>query len=307
MNKTQNYQIITPGKVMITGEYGVLEGGPAIVATIDRIATARIYPTSQKEYFFSTAFKKILTGQFPLESVKIDTSQFFGNSGQKLGIGSSAAQIICAVGLYMEQNNLPIQKFQSELIDVSIKIHQLSQAGLGSGSDIRTMVYGGIVLINDHPFRLNNFPMSLRWIHCPTTLSTKDILQYYQTYRITAQKTVYQMIGVAQKFISGFKQQNINEILECMRESAQLYQALSDCIKIPLISEQQKYLITWAQQNGGQAKPSGAGGGDLLLAVFKNEEKADEFCRKLPIDCQVVPFAFSQTRAHCLWQPSAAG
>src|SRR5687768_17097612 len=94
-----------PGKLIVTGEYAVLDGAPALVVAMDRRVIARYAPGVAKG---SSAFLLALAheiaaryghdaGQIAM-SIVVDLSSFYDGE-QKLGLGSSAAVTVAATAL----------------------------------------------------------------------------------------------------------------------------------------------------------------------------------------------------------------
>src|SRR5258708_4450324 len=87
-----------PGKLVITGAYAVLEGAPAIVCAVDRYAYAedRDGPTIADGDRPWRSTREVTAALDPAPAT--DTSAL-EDAGQKLGLGSSAAALVAALGL----------------------------------------------------------------------------------------------------------------------------------------------------------------------------------------------------------------
>ncbi len=188
-----------PGKLVLVGEYAVLEGAPAITAAVDVRARARVVAIPGAESVFFDA----LSGQafyFAMDSsgprwigdhpgangaileaviasctecstllddgpsfrVSMNTDDFFtriGGSWTKLGVGSSAAVLVALVGALVTELNLAMSP--EELLAVSHTAHRRFQGGLGSGADVATAVHGGVVTV-----RRSADPEQVAATHC---------------------------------------------------------------------------------------------------------------------------------------------
>lgn len=160
-----------PGKIVISGEYAVLDAAPAIVSTINQKIHITIqhsdknhntYSTSASESIFPftiddnynilwldsdpNLFGMVLKSAFSILKLKlkkkiciaIDSSQFFQTTKDgivyKLGIGSSAAVsvgVITALSQYLK-----IQSSKESLLIQANSIHQALQGNKGSGIDV---------------------------------------------------------------------------------------------------------------------------------------------------------------------------
>lgn len=162
-----------PGKLILLGEYAVLDGVPALVAAVDRRATVRLEPRGDGRIRVRAADLDIdvagrLDGPAPLWDADaatarrlhlvtqvieaaarradlpgfeatLSTAAFFDSPGVKLGLGSSAALTVAlaaALAAHAGQR-------QPELPEL-VALHRALQGGVGSGADIGAAVTGGV-------------------------------------------------------------------------------------------------------------------------------------------------------------------
>ncbi|WKC81890.1 phosphomevalonate kinase [Borreliella tanukii] len=77
--------------------------------------------------------------------VYIDTSNFFFNDGTKKGFGSSAVVAIGIVcGLFLIYNSANVVQ-KGEIFKYCLEAYRHSQGGIGSGYDIATSIFGGVI------------------------------------------------------------------------------------------------------------------------------------------------------------------
>src|SRR4051794_13397449 len=95
-----------PGKLILTGEYAVLDGAPAIVVAVDRRAVARrnAIPRGSSPFLVAVAEEIAArrgasdpAARAALE-VSVDSAAFY-HRASKLGLGSSAAVTVAATAL----------------------------------------------------------------------------------------------------------------------------------------------------------------------------------------------------------------
>ena len=163
--------VSVPGKIVISGEYAVLDGALAILATLNQRANIRIQKSDKNHNIYSTS---ALEGVFPFTidddanvlwleadpgeygsllqhafkilkpmlkeklSIIVDSSEFFQTTKDgtaiKLGIGSSAA-----VSVGITQALFQYQEIESSprnLLTQANSIHQILQGKQGSGIDV---------------------------------------------------------------------------------------------------------------------------------------------------------------------------
>ena len=164
-------QVSIPGKVVISGEYAVLDGAPAIVSTLKQKVNITIQKSDKNHNIYTTS---VLQGVFPFTMdddanvlwldadpgifgslfeyavkilkpklkeklwIAVDSSEFFRTTKDgtaiKLGIGSSAAisvGISQALSQYQDIRSSP-----ENLLSQANSIHQGSQGKQGSGIDV---------------------------------------------------------------------------------------------------------------------------------------------------------------------------
>ncbi len=174
-----SYGVKVPGKLMIAGEYAVLEPNQkAVVAAVDRYVTAFIEPFSQNHISLPQMGLEDIRWEMNDESVQFNISDqrlsFIGNAialavqflkersvmlspfrlqiksqlddpitGKKYGLGSSAAVVVSVVSavLYLHSAQIGVAKLD-DIFKLSSIAHVKTQNN-GSGSDIAAAVYGG--------------------------------------------------------------------------------------------------------------------------------------------------------------------
>lgn len=174
-----SYSIKVPGKLMIAGEYAVLEPGhKAIVVAVDRYIRAHIKVSQENilslpqlgledikwsvkngKVEFSVADPRLsfiqnsitVVSQFLKEKsigvkrfhLKIESQLNEPVTGKKYGLGSSAAIVVAVVSAILSIHSFHNEKYElDEIFKLSVIAHFKSQ-GSGSGADIAAALYGG--------------------------------------------------------------------------------------------------------------------------------------------------------------------
>jgi len=157
-----------PGKVVLCGEYAVLDGAPAVCMATDRRARVTTtdfqgnwhrvrapgYSSVEGRFIADAATVSWLQGadEFRIVdavwrtagwdgkghlSIDLDTRAFVDDaSGEKIGLGSSAALSVALVAALSES---------SDVLATAMQAHSEFQRGLGSGVDIATSATGGLI------------------------------------------------------------------------------------------------------------------------------------------------------------------
>ena len=162
-----------PGKAVLSGEYAVLHGAPAIcmavnnraIVTITRVeepwhsVSAPGYSSGEGRFVSNGSAPEWLQGEddYPLVDVawralapdsdvglaiELDTRAFFDDkSGAKLGLGSSAALTVALTAALMQS---------TAVCDEALRIHREFQAGAGSGVDVAASARRNLLRRHDH-------------------------------------------------------------------------------------------------------------------------------------------------------------
>lgn len=141
-----------PGKVVLAGEYAVLDGARAVAMAVDRRAVVALdaaADTSLESHGLGGATDtRLLDGvcdvlglRRPSGRLDMDTSAFVdADTGIKLGIGSSAALAVALVRAFAPRD-ADVETLQR----LALAAHRRFQDGRGSGVDVATSVRGGLV------------------------------------------------------------------------------------------------------------------------------------------------------------------
>ena len=145
-----------PGKQVLTGEYAVLAGAPALAAAADRRVMCRIAPATEGDWsFVSRGYEARAahrrdelpdTGpaaltRFALASLQVEIdSRPFSQDREKMGFGSSAACAVAVTAALAELAGMPAPTLQH-----SLATHRNWQGGAGSGVDVAASYCGGVI------------------------------------------------------------------------------------------------------------------------------------------------------------------
>lgn len=294
---------------MLFGEYGVLDGGPALLAAVDRRAMvtmelAERYTISapgwlQQDVFFDwpagndqpiwqdltpnvaerlTLLDALLT-HYPDKPAApmrftLHTQAFFSGT-KKLGLGSSAALCVALTSALTQQLGS-----QATLADCQ-QVHFTFQ-GSGSGADVAACYQGGVVSFQlSQPLMPASLPsgLELAFIWTNLSASTKDMLSTLADHKQHQPKSYRQsmqalqdaaMLILPQADLDGWLMAATSFIATLKQFAAQT--------NLPIFCSPHSELMTLAQEYGILYKPTGAGGGDLGVAMATNQPALQAFC-----------------------------
>jgi phosphomevalonate kinase len=338
-----SFRVKVPGKLMIAGEYAVLEPNqPAVVMAVNRYVTAYIEPSSQNQLslpqlglpsvtwktgddhvLFSSSDSRLryirnsilVVNQF-LQETSITPRPFHLTikselddpvTGQKYGLGSSAAVVVAVISgmlsLYNEGANEPAL---DHIFKLSAIAHLRTQTN-GSGADIAASVYGGWLGYTSYKadWVLKNLEkgekllsllekpwpqLSIRPLVAPSQLklavgwtkeaiSTGPMIMRFQDYRIFHAKKYSEFLidssHAALGIINSFERNDSNAAISYLMQNRAALRKLSEGAGFPIETAKLKALCTIAEKYGS-GKSSGAGGGDCGIAFLNEDEKIQD-------------------------------
>ena len=282
--------VSAPGKLMIAGEYAVLEGAEAVVAAVSRRAYAEFAADADQplspEVVGARAAAERKTG--PVQgALSIDVSELQDN-GRKLGLGSSAAAAAAAAGAVFAAHGHDVNapSVREQILAAALEGHR-TIAPHGSGADVAAAVLGGFVRFR----RLGDgvethalpWPAALEpvvvWTGTPVrtsdmlvrvrALADHDPAMYRTRMRALADQ--------ADQLISALIAGDLPGVLDGTHGYGTAMGELGQAAGITVLTEATDRVRALARACGGAAKPSGAGGGDVAIALFSSGESAEAF------------------------------
>lgn len=252
--------IRVPGKIVLAGEYAVLDGCPALSLAINRGVECNIEkgsgittPTGDTRFVLPALKTLAQQRKFSFS----DWNPITGLGKHKPGFGGSAAACVAsciAAGIPKEK---------------AFKIHYEVQ-GSGSGIDVATSTHGGLIRYE------NGAAKQLPVVH-PTIIwsgasaKTGPRVQNYLSWKERSS-----FVRESQSLVEQFSSSPI----ETCRELYRLLCSMSKQAQVLYQTESINTIVQCAERYHGGCKPSGAGGGDCLIAFFPDEESKNNFERE---------------------------
>ena len=303
--------VAAPGKIFLVGEYAVLEGGVAVLAAISRYATAQYLTGGEAQSdLVDEAVKRarVEIGEpataLPAGSAIVDSSAF--SQGEiKLGFGSSAAAAVAAVGAIFESVGMSVETERHRVFAVADAAHRAAQGGVGSGADVAAAVYGSFVKFT----RPNDGPPLIEPITVPASLhlvvfwtkeaaDTRMLIEAVRAYGRMAPSAYRMLMGAlrttAERFVNELAAgRATGAVVAAGRYGRQLAE-LGKAAGVHIVTEAFERAAALARELGGDAKPSGAGGGDIGVALFATPEAATLFARACQPACTVLDVSLAR-------------
>lgn len=296
-----------PGKQLLSGEYAVLHGAPAVVAAVDRRARAWLEPAGRGPSALIDAAREAVAealgeaGAGSLPPVRVETPGF-SRRRRKLGLGSSAAAVTAACGALFAARGLGADAHRGRIFDTAMKAHLRSQGGRGSGADVAASVYGGVLVYRvGHPPRPVTAgvpPMVFVWTGTAafTTNLVAAVEEAARRDPAAHRERIGELRDLAEDLAEAWLAGDARAIPELTGAYGEAMARLGRLARAPIVPPVIERIARLARGHRGAAKPSGAGGGDTALAVFADAEQAAAFAA----DCRTVGLA---TLDLCVGEP----
>jgi len=295
-----------PGKLVISGEYAVLDGAPAISASVDRRAVASMAASAswsvacpgflEGEHSFSLAsepgrlswpagsspvplldavFTEFAGGGIGPYAITLDTSAF-QIDGDKLGLGSSAALTVAlSAALAAAQGNNPA----NAVFASARSAHRRLQRGKGSGVDVATSFCGGVIRYRADA----GVAEPLDWpqgLHAAVLWSGVEARTTDKLARLAAAKphpSRPALGAAAERVADAWQSGNAETVLAAIGAWVTALETFSDVYALGVFAAGHAELTALARHEGLVYKPCGAGGGDIGVVLGTEAAAVDEF------------------------------
>lgn len=306
-NPVLNVTAEAPAKLVLSGEYAVLFGAPAVVLAVDRRVAASVRERTDRccrlhasgmdrDADFSLVEGKLvfaepaMAGHFGLAAAVIERlglppggvdldidSRALYAGGRKLGLGSSAAVCVAlgkalaaASGIALELTSL-------------VEVHRQAQGGRGSGVDIAAAWHSGLLSVTtssgmptvDHLSIPGD--VALRIVDTGVPASTARMLAELQAWRGADVRAgaALQALGEAARDAEEAWRAGAGE--RATRGYAAALERFDAASGLGIVSSEHRQLAALAEMAGVAYKPSGAGGGDVGVAVAADPARLAAF------------------------------
>jgi phosphomevalonate kinase len=289
-------QTSAPGKVIVAGEYAVLDGAPAICMAVDRRAHVAI-TSSEGDWHSVLAPGHVQTaGRFTAHdgrvhwqagaadfdlltavwhelaarpvgklAIVLDSNEFVDTAtGIKLGIGSSAALTVAlTAALDLAAGG------GASVYRVAAGAHRQLQSGAGSGADIACSLSGGVIefRMGEGPQRALHWPAGLHYALLWSGVSSNTVARLARLAAATAGATRTELATAAGAVATTWHGGQAADISAALRDYAATLRRFDAEHGLGIYAAGHAALADAGESCGVVYKPCGAGGGDLGIAI----------------------------------------
>jgi phosphomevalonate kinase len=279
---------IAPGKVMLAGEYAVLEGGDAIVMAVDRYAVARPgagapLPRESAATLSLARREGVLARE---HSIQLDT-RALEEGDRKLGLGSSAAGCAAALVLAAREEAIDVDRDRARLAALARRGHREAQGG-GSGVDVLASMHGGVVKVRfpegpggEPVVESVRWPSSLAWcvLWTGVPVRTSELIRAVRAYAEKDSTGMTRLVTALREATAAFDVAltagNAPDAIAAVGAHLRAMDSLGIASQASIVTDGMRRLAAEVEPLGAGIKPSGAGGGDIVLAVAQNGNVLD--------------------------------
>lgn len=304
-----------PGKAVLSGEYVVLQDAPAISAAVGRRVRVSVSETPGEfhcimapgyrlgNWLFRTGehgelewqqplpepsafslveeiWKCLDSSSWPALALVVDTQEFFdADTGQKLGLGSSAAVAVALTAALRRYASLGGDDGR-----MARDAHDRFQGGCGSGVDVATSLQGGLIEYRRAgcEVRRLGWPEGLhyRYLWSGRAAATADKLARLGKDRGREGKgDDMKLLGdLAEDVAGAWSRGDAEGVLKAFPAYIDELRRFGDDLDLGIFDAGHGELSRVARDSGLVYKPCGAGGGDIGIVLAACEHDIDEFC-----------------------------
>jgi phosphomevalonate kinase len=264
-------RFFAPGKVVLLGEYAVLDGAPALVAAVDHGVACEVRegpmhietPAGTDDRFARPALAEVSAPAAHYRFVDAPPA----TTADKPGLGGSAAATVVALLAGSTLAGRPLSP--EELHRLGHAVHHRVQ-GSGSGIDVAAAAHGGFLRFEASPGGPTVRPTTPHPLHLVYSGTSAATGPRVQRYRALADRTAFVRDSTALVDAD-------LPLPEALRAGYALLVAMAERAGVDYLTPGLQRLCALAEAHGGGAKPSGAGGGDIAVAAFDDPEAASAF------------------------------
>jgi len=268
-----------PGKIVLSGEYAVLSGAPAICMAVQRRAIVTITDSPGAKGTLATPGYAGADATAILDAVgkqwwqdrdiELDT-RAFSEQGKKIGLGSSAALVVALVAA---------MKPTSDVFVTALEAHRRFQGGAGSGVDVAAAVHGGLIeyeMPSGHVRSLawpEGLEMRVLWTGVSASTSAK--LDKLAATRSQASRAA--LGESAKRMAEAWRSGDAGTVLDEYASYVSVLRQFSLDHDLGIFDAGHDELTDAATIDNLVYKPAGAGGGDIGVLFGQDPAALDAF------------------------------
>lgn len=261
------------GKLMLLGEHAVVYGYPCLVTAINKRISVTVKKTLNKQFFTDSIYVmtavRIFTEKYHCKSnFSITTSSDFLPT---LGLGSSSAVTVATLKSLTAYFDIALS--EEEIFDLAQKVVRKIHRQ-ASGFDVAAAVYGGTLYYQKRK-KVKKLPVKkipLLVVYSGMKADTSTLVNQVARQRKdnpAKVNNIFSRIGdLVNKARDAYDKSDWSRLGMLFNKNHRLL------VELRVSSEKLNALVETAIKSGAYgAKLSGAGGGDCIIVLYKNNQK----------------------------------
>lgn len=268
-----------PGKIVLSGEYAVLSGAPAVCMAVNMRARAMVSASPDGECHVATpgyvgngpfaVIDALCNGARPARAIELDTTAFSAH-GTKIGVGSSAA-VTVALTAALEGS--------TDVFAKSLHAHTALQGGAGSGIDVAAAVHGGLFEYEMSSRRIVELGwpagLEMRVLWSGVAASTEAKLGKLAAQEVHPSRA--SLAHAAGEVAEAWRSGDADQVLSGYPAYVEVLRQFSVDHNLGIFDAGHDELADAAMAGNLVYKPAGAGGGDIGVLFGRDAADLDAF------------------------------
>jgi phosphomevalonate kinase len=289
--------VLAPGRIMLVGEYAALAEGSTVEAAFGCYAKAQFIPQMDSVMtLVSEIIERVrseladVAAALPPGSVLITSEDFRAAGVAAAGLGGSAAMAVAAVGAVLESLGLALEARKPLVCRIADAARRKTQGYLGAGTDTAAAAYGGLIRTGrDRDGQRQVVPLAPpSGLHMvvfsagpalPPTTVVRALERYAHADAVAYLEAVAKLREAAQRFLDDASTGQTTAAVVAAGKYGEILQGLCAAAQAPIMTPAFTRAAELAREYGGIAKPTGAGGGEIGVALFATPEARQWFRR----------------------------
>jgi phosphomevalonate kinase len=191
-----------------------------------------------------------------------------------------------------ELAGLPVASNRDLCFSIAENAHRLAQGGLGSGADVAAAVHGGLLRYRRPP---GGYPIAEPLRHPPglkivifaegksaaTPALLRSVRDFAERSPHAYAAAMRPLRETSEQFVEAFAEGKVTDLIAAARLFETALGELGTQAGVPIVTTRFEIAADLAINLGGVAKPSGAGGGDVGVGLFGDEDAARTFSSRI--------------------------
>ena len=286
--------VIAPGAIPLLGEFALPEEELAVLAALSSHATAQYIPDEASDSPLLSAVAELTRAYLGETAAALPPGAVLlmppapRGDGQNVHFDTTPAIAVAATAAVFETAGQTIGNRPGEILQVASAAHHASCGGTQADAELAAALHGGLIKsvyqANTAPrieplaapaalhlvvFKTARAPLPAGWL--------ASVRKFAQGSPRAYAMIINEMLEHADRFVAELSDGNATAAITSAGYYGRCILQLATAASVPFLCEHFTRAMELAREIGGIARPTGAGHGDLGLAMFATPEGASLF------------------------------